>query len=240
MKLFHNRPVSGTTIIETTVAIGIGTAILAGLTTASIAFQRSFVAIEDYAKGQNDQMRISDYLALDFRRALSVTVTGSSDAPPVTVTMTIPNFYQPDDPNDSKKKSLPYDPRVTGVTSWPYKKHHHHKHQNIILNQVVDYGPYSGGVVTTPTKQVQYIFDNQTYRLYRCVDGAVPGPPNQPDPKGVTTLASDVKDFNVSLSDNDETAQTSITFQPKFRSLASADAIAGTMYFQTTMTRNTR
>jgi hypothetical protein len=225
MKLSRKHIVSGTTFAELSVAIGIGTAILAGLTTASVAFQRSFVAIEDYAKGQNDQMRISDYLALDLRRAFAVTITGSSAAPPVTVTLTVPNFYQPYDPT---KGSVPYDPRVTGVTGWPYKKHHHHKHQNIILNQVVDYGPWNGTAVTTPTKTVTYVFDNAAQTLTRNVDGVA------------SIIATDVKDFTVSISDVDETAQTQITFNPRFRTAASTDAVAGTTYFQTTLTRNTR
>lgn len=221
MKLCHKRILSGFTLAEMAVAAGIGTAILAALTTASVALQRSFVAIEDYSKGQNDQMRISDYLALDLRRAFSVSITGSPANPPVTVTLVIPNFYQPKQPN---QPSVPYDPRITGVTGWPYKKHHHHKHQNVILNQVVDYGPSSGAT----TKTVTYIFDNGSQTLTRNVDGVA------------SIIATDVKDFNVSISDLDETAQTQITFKPRFRTTASAEAIAGTTYFQTTLTRNTR
>ena len=220
MKLSSKRIIWGFTIAEMTVAMGVGTVILAGFTAASIALQRSFVAIEDYAKGQNDQMRISDYLALDLRRAFSVSISGSSAQPPVTVTLTIPNFYSA--PN------TPYDPHITGVTGWPYKKHHHNKHQNIILNQVVDYGPWNGSAVTTPTKTVTYVFDNGSQTLTRNVDGVA------------SIIATDVKDFNVSISDLDETAQTQITFNPRFRTVASADAVAATTYFQTTLTRNTR
>jgi hypothetical protein len=226
MKLARKRLLIGFTVAEMAVAAGIGTAILAGLTSASIALQRSFVAIEDYAKGQNDQMRISDYLALDLRRAFSVSITGSSAAPPVTVTLVIPNFHQPKDP--SQLVSIPYDPHVVGVTGWPYKKHHHHKHQNVILNQVIDYGPWNGTTITTPTKTVTYVFDNGSQTLTRNVGGAT------------SIIATDVKDFNVSISDLDETAQTQITFNPRFRTAASADAVAGTTYFQTTLTRNTR
>ena len=232
LRLSSRSAIQATTFIELMVAIGVGTVILAAFTTASVALQKSFVAVEDYAKGQNDQMRISDYLSLDMRRAFNITISGDSTHPPVTVTMSIPNFYDVTNPNSIK----PYDPTVRGVTGWPYKKHHHHKHQNIILNQVVDYGPNT----TSTTKTVVYIFNNQTSRLYRCVDGAQPGPPNLPDPPGVTTIATDVKDFSVSINDLDETAQTQITFKPRFTNPASADAVAGTTYYQTTLTRNTR
>jgi hypothetical protein len=226
MKLGLNKKIriAGMTIAETAVAAGIGTSILAAFTWASVALQRSFVAIEDYAKGQNDQMRISDYLSLDMRRALSISITGSSQNPPLVVTLTIPNAY------DSNGKK--YLPSVTSLTGWPYKKHHHNKHQNIILNQVVDYGRinYQGVAVASPatTQTITYTLDNSSNILYRSVNGVS------------TMIARDVKDFGVAVSDLDETAQPQITFQPRFKTLASTDAVSGTSYFQTTLTRNTR
>jgi hypothetical protein len=206
------------TLAEISISVGIGTAILAAFTWASVALQRSFAAIEDYTKGMNDQMRISDYLAMDMRRAFSITISGSSSAPPLTVTMTIPNFYASAD--------YPNDPKVTGVTGWPYKKHHHNHHQNIILNQVVDYAPVNNSAATTLT--VTYVFDNNSNTLTRNVNGTA------------TVIATDVKDFSVNINDLDETANTSITFQPRFRTFTSSDATTGTTYFQTTLMRNTR
>jgi hypothetical protein len=240
LRLSSRSAIQATTFVELMVAIGVGTVILAAFTTASVALQKSFVAVEDYAKGQNDQMRISDYLSLDMRRAFSVTISPPGALPTwlvatppptgsVTVWMTIPNYYV--------SANTPYDPYVVGVTGWPYKKHHHHKHQNIILNQVVDYGPYDSTQkkVTTPTVDVTYVFNNSTSTLTRTVTAHASS----------TVLASaiiarDVKDFNVSISDLDETAQTQITFKPRFTNPASAAAVAGTTYYQTTLTRNTR
>lgn len=224
MKLSLARKTRATafTIVETMVAVGIGTAILAAFTYSSVALQRSFCAIEDFAKGMNDQMRISDYLAVDMRRAFSIAVSAPG-VTPLTVTMTIPNFYaSPNTPND---------PKVTGVQGWPYKKHHHNHHQNIILNQVVDYAPTSNSAATTLT--VTYVFDNNAYNLTRTVTTPTGTVINQ-------TIATDVKDFFVTVNDLDETATTQITFKPRFRTLASTDAVAGTTYFQTTLTRNTR
>ena len=226
------------TIMEMSLAVGIGTIILTGLTTASIALQRSYVAVDDMAKGQNDQMRISDYLALDMRRAYDIQTSGSATNPPFKVTITIPNFYQPP---DSQNKAYPYDPRIVQTMGWPYKnkKHHHNKHQNIALNNTAEYGP-----VATPTVKVEYTFDTGSATLYRCVNGAVPASPGQPDPPGVTTIATDVADFTVTLDDLDETATTQIKFKPRFRIFGSntaADTAASnaTIYFQTTLTRNT-
>jgi type II secretory pathway component PulJ len=217
------RSILGFTIVETMVAVGIGSAILVAFTIASVAMQRSFMAIQDYTKGLNDQMRISDYLALDMRRAYTISITGTCASPPLTVTMTIPNFYASAD--------TPNNPKITGVTGWPYKKHHHHHHQNIILNQVVDYAPSGNSAATSLT--VTYVFNNSAYTLTRTV--------TQTNGTVVTqTIASDVKDFCVTVSDLDETATTQITFQPRFRSTTASSAITGTTYYQTTLTRNTR
>ena len=237
-KFPRKHRLSGMTILEMSIAVGIGTVILTGLTTASIALQRSYVAVDDMAKGQNDQMRISDYLALDMRRAYNIQTSGSPTNPPFKVTLIIPNYYQPP---DSQGKSYPYDPTISSTTGWPYtnKKHHHNKHQNIVLGHIADYGS-----ATAKTVKVEYTFDNQSSILYRCVNGAVPGNPSQPDPPGVTTIARDVADFTVTLDDLDETATTQIKFKPRFRILGSntaADTAAqnATIYFQTTLTRNT-
>ena len=67
----HRARILGFTMAEMAVAMGISTGILAAFTAGAVSLQRSFCAIEDYAKGQNDQMRISDYLSLDMRRAFS-------------------------------------------------------------------------------------------------------------------------------------------------------------------------
>jgi hypothetical protein len=224
------RCLTAMTLVELMFAVGIGTAILAAFTAASVGLQRSFVAIEDYASGQNDQMRISDVLSLDMRRALSVTISGSAAHPPLTATMVIPNFYA--------SANTPSDPYIAPVTGWPYKKHHHHHHQNIILNQVVQYGP-----ANLPTLTVVYVFDSGTQSLSRTVYQGTFIPPTPVDPAkltGTQIIANDVKDFSVGVSDLDETAQTQITFQPRFTNPASAAAISGTTYFQTTLTRNTR
>ncbi len=225
------------TIAETVVAIGIGAMILAGFTAASVALQRSFVAIEDYTKGTNDQMRISDYLALDMRRAYSVTLSGNCAQPPLTVTVTIPNFYTlapSATPTSNNQAGVGNNPHVQGVTGWPYKKHHHHHHQNIILNQIVNYGnSWSGTTMADPTLTVTYVFDNSAYTLTRKVTDSANNIVNE-------TIATDVKDFCVTVNDLDETANTQITFQPRFKNGASSAAVAGTTYFQTTLMRNTR
>jgi len=236
------------TLAETAVGVGIAALILAGFTVASVALQRSFVAIEDYTKGTNDQMRISDYLALDMRRAYSVTLSGDCNNPPLTVTITIPNFYTLSPsatPTSNNPANVPNSPHVQGITSWPYKKHHHHHHEGIILNQIVNYGnSWNGTTMADPILTVTYVFDNNAYTLTRQVTDSANNVVNQ-------TVATDVKDFCVTVNDSDETANTKITFKPRFRTVSAAEladansaynqnSVGGTTYYQTTLMRNTR
>ena len=219
------------TLVELMVSIGVGTAILAAFTSGAVALQRSFYAMEDYAKGQNDQMRISDYLSLDLRRAFTIDSDLPGQPQPwSSVRITIPNFYA--------SANTPYDPRANPVSGWPWKKHHHNKHKSIILNQTVEYGP-----TTQTANTIVYRFNQNTNSLSRSVYQGTFGRTTAVDPaKLITTqvIATDVSDFNVGIKDLDETSTTQITFKPRFRTTASAAAVTGTTYFQTTLTRNTR
>ncbi len=77
------------TLLELLISTAISSLILGALFTAAATMQRSFVANDDYATSKCDQMRLTDYLAMDLRRALTVTPgTGST-----VVTITIPDFY---------------------------------------------------------------------------------------------------------------------------------------------------
>jgi hypothetical protein len=63
--------------------------IFAALFSGAMAMQRCFAAVEDYAIAKADQTRLTDYIAMDLRRALTVTAgTGGT-----IMTVTIPDYY---------------------------------------------------------------------------------------------------------------------------------------------------
>jgi type II secretory pathway component PulJ len=70
-------------MISTLVFSAISIALLLGFT----ALERNYAATTDFAVNQGDQMRISDYLALDLRRALAVQAAEND------TTIQIPNYY---------------------------------------------------------------------------------------------------------------------------------------------------
>lgn len=204
----------GYTLVEMLMAGGVTSLVMAGLVAGSVALLRSFVAITDYATAEDDQQRISDYLAVDMRRSTAITTAANG-----VVTITLPNYY------DSNGKPNP--PTITNTMGWPQqkKKEKKHKHRNIIIDQTATYNPAS----TQPVKYYKGaagLAGSNPANFYREVNGVA------------TAIATDVADFNVTLSDDKSMAKTQITFTPRFHFGTSSNATTGTTLYQTTLLRN--
>ena len=74
-------------LVEMMVSIVIFSVICLGLLMGMISLERNFVATTDFATNHADAIRISDYLALDLRRALTVSAAQNN------TTITIPSYY---------------------------------------------------------------------------------------------------------------------------------------------------
>lgn len=77
----------GFAISETMVSSGIFSALSLALLMGFTSLERNYVASNDFALNHADEMRISDYLAMDLRRAVSVSATQNN------TTINIPNYY---------------------------------------------------------------------------------------------------------------------------------------------------
>ena len=82
------RSKSGFALMELMISTAIFSSVSAGLIMGFISLKRNYVATTDFAVNHGDQMRISDYLALDFRRALKVDPPNRND-----VSIYIPCYY---------------------------------------------------------------------------------------------------------------------------------------------------
>lgn len=204
------------TMVEMLMAMGVCGMVLSGLLAGSVALQRSFAATVDYSNGLNDQMRISDYLAVDMRRAATIVpdTTGG-------ITLTLPNYYNSDGTINP--------PTVTSTMGWPDKKRKKkkNKHPNILLSKATTYGAVS-------TTTVKYYKGNaaalgkDTTKFYRESAGVA------------KAIASDVADFALTISNDGDYATTRIRFSPRFRMLATNSGVnAGTILTQTILLRNT-
>ena len=89
----HRRAKTGFTLIETIIVTAIGGVIIGAFLVSATTLQRSFAATQAYSASKRDQMRLTDYLSLDLRRALRVEApaTGST-----IVSITIPDYYEED------------------------------------------------------------------------------------------------------------------------------------------------
>lgn len=75
-------------LAELMISTAIFSTLSAALLMAFISLKRNYVATTDFAVNHADQMRISDYLAMDFRRAIKVESLAQNDA-----TLYIPCYY---------------------------------------------------------------------------------------------------------------------------------------------------
>ncbi|HEX8281217.1 MAG TPA: prepilin-type N-terminal cleavage/methylation domain-containing protein [Chthoniobacterales bacterium] len=81
------RARAGFALMELMIATAIFSSISAALLMGFVSLKRNYAATMDFAVNHADQMRISDYLAQDFRRAVAVNVAQND------VSIFIPTYY---------------------------------------------------------------------------------------------------------------------------------------------------
>jgi Tfp pilus assembly protein FimT len=84
------------TLIEMLMTMAGSSLVLTALVVGAVAIVRSLAAVEGYSFSDGDELRVSDYIALDVRRALTASVDANN-----VLTITIPNYY---DTNNSNPK----------------------------------------------------------------------------------------------------------------------------------------
>ena len=92
----------GFAFTELMISTAIFSSVSAGLILGFVSLRRSYSATLDFAINHGDQMRISDYLALDFRRAVAVSAVKNNAA------IYIPCYY------DSTPARSPQTPLLDG------------------------------------------------------------------------------------------------------------------------------
>ena len=126
------------TLVEMMMTVGCGSLMLAAVTTAGVALQRSFAAVEGYSVAEGDQLRVLDYIAMDCRRALSASVANN------TLTVTVPVYY--DSNSDPKTPALTNGALSygTGSVTITYSRSGSNFNRRIVVSD-------SGGTTTSDT-----------------------------------------------------------------------------------------
>jgi prepilin-type N-terminal cleavage/methylation domain-containing protein len=98
----------GFALAELMISTSIFSMLTAGLLIGFIALKRNYAATMDFATNHGDQMRISDYLALDFRRAIAVSAAQND------TTVYIAPYYAPRVPGQLETARAIYTPVIDG------------------------------------------------------------------------------------------------------------------------------
>jgi prepilin-type N-terminal cleavage/methylation domain-containing protein len=201
----------GFTLAEIMVSMAAFSMVSAALLLASTSLRRNASAVSDYSSDHADQMRLSDYIAMDLRRSISVGTLST----PNNVSMVIPEYMPTPAPGPTPQPT-PYAPQLDGQGGVYYSA------------LTKPSGTLLSAWLSNCTVTVSYYLQGET--IYR-VEGSAPPIP----------LADKVKDFvfTASSADNNKVIETTITFEPRFKSSgASADAIASTTFRNRTLLRN--
>jgi type II secretory pathway component PulJ len=241
---------AGFNLAELMISTTIFSMISGALLMSFISLKKNYVATTDFAINHADQMRISDYLALDFRRAVKIDpaptatqpisndaqifipiyydATGASLLPALDGAGGI--FYTPSNLSGKTVRSGAGVPPATFGRDGEYY---------VDQNAFNVYGPKTSGAWGSPTAltvRVHYYLQGST--LYR-QEGDVPA----------VALANDVQDFvfttkdpyanPTTQTDAGKVIATKITFKPTFRTSAATIDVTATAFNNTTLLRNT-
>jgi Tfp pilus assembly protein PilV len=83
--------IAGFTLLEVLIASTITVLLMSTLIAGSLQLQRNIATDQDYSKGLSNQMLVSDWLALDLRRARSITAMDAN-----TLTVLVSDYYTSD------------------------------------------------------------------------------------------------------------------------------------------------
>lgn len=226
----------GFTLSELAIATTIFGIVSVGLYMGFISLTRSYAATTDFAINHADQMRLSDYLAMDLRRAVAVSAATNDTSITIPIyydaTGKIPLlpaldgnagiFYTATDMTGKTISSSAGAPSAaTGADGGFY----------IDQTAYTLYGPKTAGAWGGATQlgvNVRYYLQGDT--IYRREGTAA-----------ATALATGVNDFNFRITDSSKVVTTQITFDPTFTSArASAATTLATSFYNTTLLRNSR
>lgn len=123
----HRRFDGGFVLAEIILSSGAFATVTIALLLGFTSLERNYTASTDFALNHSDEMRISDYLALDLRRALSVQAAQNN------TTINIPNYY--DDSHNPRMPTLDGHGGVYYGTSGSFVSIHYYLSGDTIYRQ---------------------------------------------------------------------------------------------------------
>jgi prepilin-type N-terminal cleavage/methylation domain-containing protein len=222
------RKHSGFTLSEVMISTSIFSAVSMGLLMGLVSLERNFAATTDFATKHADQERLSDYLALDLRRAVAVNAATNDITIPIYYDTTNKNPLQPavDAAGDIFYTATDMSGKTILAGSGPPTSliPINSTDGNYYLDQTAYavYGPKTLGLwgLGTPLRvTIHYSLQGATILRQQGSDSPIP-------------VAENVKNFIFVLNPADlgKTMTTTITFNPTF---VSSDTSTATFYNKT-------
>ena len=111
------------TLVELMMATAMAAVVLVAALSGVVALQKSYAATEQYASGMADQARVLDYLALDLRRAMTVSAAAAPwtpDADGQGLQINVPDYYHFNASDPQHEFPVANDPTYDPATNTAY------------------------------------------------------------------------------------------------------------------------
>lgn len=237
---------AGFTLTELCFSLGIFSIVSAGLLMGFTSLERSYAATTAYTINHADQLRLSDYLAMDLRCAVTVQAAQNNtsiyiprcfDAAGAVLLPALDGkggiFYTASDMSGKTVRTGLGPPSGTLGNDGEYYIEDTPAPTPPVQGDPVHalYGPKTSGVWGSGTSlsvKVRYYLSNGT--IFRQQDTANP-----------ILLAENVQGFIFDVTDIGKVVKTRITFNPRFVSSGATSTVTtATAFHNTTLLRNTR
>lgn len=263
----RRHQIGGFALAELIISTSIFSAVSAGLLLGFISLKRNYAATTDFAINHADQMRISDYLALDFRRTISVQAAAND------TTLYIPAYYDSSDPPQPRnpvldgKGGIFYGPPAQATTTAPLPTS---TYTDFTTTSPAKFVGTSGPLIingytvapgdtvfvrhqTPESRNGLYVVNApgsgttswsltaHAFKIRYYLSNGIIYRDEQGALNQPTALAREVQDFVFEPSDLGKVIKTTIKFNPTFRSVGASDAVRNaTAFYNTTLLRNNR
>ena len=111
------------TLVELMMATSMTAVIVVAVLSGIVTLQKSYTATEQYATGMADQQRLLDYLALDLRRAMTISTSATPwtlDADGKGLQINVPDYYRFNVSDPQHLFPIANDPIYDSITGTSY------------------------------------------------------------------------------------------------------------------------
>lgn len=208
--------VAAYTLVELMMAASLTAVVVVAALSGLVSLQKSYAATEQYGTGMADQERLLDYLALDLRRAMTISATAAPwtmDADGQGLTINVPDYYHFNASDPQRLFPISNDPIYDATTGTAYYS---------------SSGPVANVAGVMPHQVIAYRFANGAITRADPWQALVSNGTGGYKSSGPMTVASGMDRFPTLTADPTDpsggTVRYNLSFHSIFQPLATANA----------------